>query len=210
VLVIDLATRKRLRVNGTVEPAADGGILVRVRQVYWNCPKYIQRRVVDGRPDRSSALPLGGASGGERRGSPDDQRAWVARADTFFIASVHPRGGGDALHRGGAPGFVQLARRRGCGPARVPDYSGNTMFNTLDNLAVHPAAGLLFPDFTSDATLQLTGTTELLWERGQFAAWPGAERAVRFRVGEAIERPESSLRRCRLVEYSPFNPPPPA
>ena len=33
VLVIDLATRRRLRVNGAAEPAADGGVLVRLRQV---------------------------------------------------------------------------------------------------------------------------------------------------------------------------------
>jgi hypothetical protein len=90
-----------------------------------------------------------------------------------------------------------------------PDYSGNTMFNTLGNLAVNPAAGLLFPEFATGATLQLTGTTELLWERKQFAAWPGAERAVRFRLAKVLELPPSTPRRWRLIERSPFNPPPP-
>src|SRR5512144_1320020 len=40
----DLATRRRLRLNGTFERDARGGIVLRAREVYSNCPKYIQRR----------------------------------------------------------------------------------------------------------------------------------------------------------------------
>ena len=43
LLVIDLATRRRLRLNGSVTIEADG-FSVRARQVYANCPKYIQAR----------------------------------------------------------------------------------------------------------------------------------------------------------------------
>ena len=89
----------------------------------------------------------------------------------------------------------------------MPDYPGNNMFNTFGNLAVNPAAGLLFVDFERGATLQLTGTADVLWEREHLAAFPGAERAVRFRVAEALERPHATTLRWRLVERSPFNPP---
>jgi uncharacterized protein len=44
VLAIDLATRRRLRLNGETERRPDGRIYVRTRQVYANCPKYIQAR----------------------------------------------------------------------------------------------------------------------------------------------------------------------
>jgi hypothetical protein len=81
------------------------------------------------------------------------------------------------------------------------------MFNTFGNLAVHPAAGLLFVDFARGTTLQLTGSAEVLWERAQYIAWPGAERAVRFRVDAVLERPHGTALRWRLVERSPFNPP---
>jgi hypothetical protein len=83
------------------------------------------------------------------------------------------------------------------------------MLNTFGNLAVDPAAGLLFVDFASGTTLQLTGSAEVLWDRAQYAAWPGAERAVRFRVDAALERPNGTALRWRLVERSPFNPPAP-
>ena len=209
VLAIDLATRRRLRVNGAAEAATDGSLAVHVRQAYWICPKYIQRR-------RLVADPAGRSPPPERatpsRATALDaaQRAWVAQADTFFIASVHPTSGADASHRGGSPGFVRLA----CGAAGedvlvFPDYPGNNMFNTFGNLAVNPAAGLLFVDFERGVTLQLTGTADVLWESAQFAAFPGAERAVRFRVAEAIERRHASALRWRLVERSPFNPPAP-
>lgn len=48
-----------------------------------------------------------------------------------------------------------------------PDYSGNTMFNTLGNIAINPRAGLLFLDFEGGATLQLTGEAWIDWTRDE-------------------------------------------
>ena len=42
VIAIDLTTRRRMRLNGEAE-SRPNGIYVRTRQVYCNCPKYIQR-----------------------------------------------------------------------------------------------------------------------------------------------------------------------
>jgi hypothetical protein len=208
VVVIDLATRRRLRVNGAAETAADGGIILQVRHAFWICPKYIQARVVEPHPPADP--PEEGPPPSWRSGLTDAQRAWIARADTFFIATAHPTAGADASHRGGEPGFVQLSRNAAGGDVLVfPDYPGNNMFNTFGNLAIDPAAGLLFIDFDSGATLQLTGTAQVLWEREEFAAFPGARRAVSFRVAEALESPQGTRLRWRLIQRSPFNPPPP-
>jgi len=210
MLVIDLATRRRLRINGLAEPAADGGVVIRVRQTYWNCPRYIQARVAY---PRASAGAEDGGGHGPRRAArlSDAQRAWIAAADTFFIATANPADGADASHRGGDPGFIVSTRDGDGGDVLVfPDYPGNNMFNTLGNLAVNPAAGVLFIDFERGATLQLTGTAEVLWDHTDFAAFPGAGRAVRFRVAEAVELPRAVAPRWHLLELSPFNPPPPA
>ncbi len=209
LLAIDLATRRRLRVNGVAERDAHGALLVRVRQAYWICPKYIQRRVPAA--TAAASVPPDTAAAAPRR-SPaltDAHRALIARADTFFIASAHPTAGADASHRGGHPGFVRVTRTDGGEDVVLfPDYPGNNMFNTFGNLAVDPAAGLLFVDFEGGGTLHLTGTAEVLWEAEQLATWPGADRAVRFRVADVLERPVGSPLRLRLVERSPFNPPP--
>ena len=177
VLVIDPATRRRMRVNGRASAAASGVIEIASREVYSNCPKYIHPR--DVRLPGAPAAPAvrGGALSGH-------QAAWLASADTLFIASRHPAAGADVSHRGGLAGFVRVA-----GPNRLllPDYRGNTMFNTLGNLAAHPESGILLVDFPRGATLQLSGRAGIRWEVDA-AEFPGAERLVEFDVEEVIER----------------------
>jgi predicted pyridoxine 5'-phosphate oxidase superfamily flavin-nucleotide-binding protein len=194
LLAIDLATRRRMRVNGLLEHGADGAIVIRVEQVYSNCPKYIQRRTVEREgPGRAARLV---------RRSPvlsDEQRAWLGRADTFFIATLHPEEGADASHRGGMPGFIEAEGGR----LVWPDYAGNMMYNTLGNIAVHPRAGLLVPDFSSGSVLQLTGRAGILWSGGGV---PGAERRVQLEVEDVVEI-AGVLPTAEAVEYSPFNPP---
>ncbi len=62
--------------------------------------------------------------------------ALIARADTFFLGTVHPHRGADASHRGGTPGFVRVDGSQ----LWWPDYPGNNMFNSLGNLAVDDSA----------------------------------------------------------------------
>lgn len=199
LLAIDLAQRKRMRINGRIIARPGGEFRIETEQVYANCPKYIQARVLQpaasppetpGPPQRASLLSA-------------EQRAWIGRADTFFIASAHPTGGVDVSHRGGNPGFVRVPDA-----ARLlfPDYAGNTMFQTLGNIAVDPRAGLLFVDFERGASVQLAGQAHVLWDDERMARFPGAERLVAFTVEEVIERAGAGPLRGRLLAYSPFNP----
>ncbi|HSB60729.1 MAG TPA: pyridoxamine 5'-phosphate oxidase family protein [Vicinamibacteria bacterium] len=199
LLAIDLATRRRLRLNGRALLDPERGIFLAVEQAYGNCPKYIQARRLDP-PEASLAAPV------PPERSPvltRRQQALVAGADTFFIASFHPEGGADASHRGGAPGFVRILDDR---TLAFPDYPGNNMFNTLGNLAVQPRAGLLFLDFASGDTLQLTGRARLDRDPAAVAAFRGARHlVVNFAVDEALETRGAGVR-GRLLEYSPANP----
>ena len=193
LLAIDLATRRRMRVNGGLERGADGEIVIRVEQIYSNCPKYIQRRMLE-RED------TGRAAGLLRRAGhlTEEQRAWLRRADTFFIATLNPEEGADASHRGGMPGFIEVEGNR----LVWPEYAGNMMYNTLGNIALHPRAGLLVPDFSSGSVLQLTGRAGILWSGGDV---PGAERRVEVEVADVVEI-AGVLPPAEEVEYSPFNP----
>ncbi len=197
-LAIDLSTRRRMRVNGTAL-FDENGLTLRVREAYSNCPKYIQKRTLQPEiePRNTSPSPHRGAV------LTPAQIAWIQSADTFFIASVHPEGGADASHRGGRPGFVHVENET---TLLFPDYSGNAMFNTLGNLTVNPSAGLLFIDFKTGSTLQLTGMAEILWDAETAARLTGAERAVRFSLLEARELQNVILLRADTVEFSPFNP----
>ncbi len=191
LLVIDPRTRQRLRFNGRGLLSEDGLFLV-VNEVYGNCPKYIQkRRILEPPPD----APLRGPGPARRTTTLDEsQRAWIASADTFFIASWHPGGGADASHRGGRPSFVRVLDER---TLEFSDYPGNNMFNTLGNLERYPRAGLLFVRFETGDLLQLTGRARILWE---------PDTAVRVEVEEVRETPGGSALRFDLVEPSPLNP----
>jgi predicted pyridoxine 5'-phosphate oxidase superfamily flavin-nucleotide-binding protein len=197
-LVVDLATRRRMRVNGRVERAASP-IRVVVDEVFANCPKYIQRRdlVVEGVLE--SRDPFANA----RDALTVAQQRRIGRADTFFLASGHGDAGLDASHRGGAPGFVEVLGER-----RIawPDYTGNSMFQTLGNLASDPRAGLLFADFATGDVLQLSGRARVDWDPGRAARFAGAERVVELEIDAVRETRGALPLRSRAVEPSPFNP----
>ena len=139
--------------------------------------------------DGAVSIPRRGTHRGHRL--TPSQRAWIASADTFFIASGHrgegesPTFGMDASHRGGDPGFVQVD-----GDTLVfPDYAGNNHFNTIGNLVADPRAGLLFVDFERGSLLQLTGRATIDWDSDAVARIPGARRLVTFAIEEIVELP---------------------
>jgi predicted pyridoxine 5'-phosphate oxidase superfamily flavin-nucleotide-binding protein len=199
LVVIEFATRRRLRVNGRAEVGSDGTIYIHAQQVYANCPKYIQARGWEKRGAETGLTP----QIQRQRGLTEAQQQWIREADTFFVASHHPDGGADASHRGGYPGFVHVLNAN-----RLiwPDYSGNSMFQTLGNIVANPQAGLLFVDFDSSRTLQLTGRAQIIWDRGRTAEFAGAERLVEFDLEEAIEIAGASPLKWRFTSHSPFNP----
>ena len=195
--MIDFTTRRRVRLNGRAH-RIDGGLRLRAQQVYGNCPKYIQKRsILGGEPRGEEAASVASAALSAR------QQSWIRSADTFFIATAHREAGADASHRGGEPGFVQVESEA---ELIFPDYTGNTMFNTLGNIAANPHAGLLFIDFERGATLQLTGTPQIDWSATPAASFAGAERAIRYRVEQVIEARGVTSLRWRLEEPSPHNP----
>jgi uncharacterized protein len=199
VLALEAHSRGRIRLNG-VATRVDDGIALTIAEVFGNCPKYIQRRI-----PVEALEPLAAAAHGATTALDDEQAASIGAADTFFIASAHPRRGADASHRGGTPGFVEVAP--GGRRLRFPDYQGNRMFQTLGNLAIDPRAGLLFVDWETGSTLQLTGKARILWDEDAISRHPGAERVVDFAIAEVREHGRAMPARWRLIEASRHNPP---
>jgi len=198
LLVIDFATRRRMRFNGGAH-IADGKIVLHTREVFGNCPRYIQMRTI---VETKEPLPSTQMRTAGEALSPL-QIELITKSDTFFVATSFKETGADVSHRGGMPGFVQVIS-----PSLLawPDYDGNKMFQTLGNLAVSPAAGLLFVDFDSGDTLQLTGTTEIVWDEPAVRDVAGAQRLIRFHVEQVIATNNVMPFTWKFVEYSPFNP----
>jgi uncharacterized protein len=200
VIGIDFAARRRNRANGLVAALTDSGFDIAVKQSFGNCPKYIQAR---------DWFPAEAAPGRvvEGRWLGAAERALIAHADTFFIASAlgsvsHEASQGiDASHRGGPPGFVRVDDEH---TLTVPDFSGNSYFNTLGNLLLNPRCGLLFLDFDTGTTLQVAAEAEIIWDGEEVARFAGAERLVRFHVLRRVRGEGAVPLRWRFREYSPF------
>jgi predicted pyridoxine 5'-phosphate oxidase superfamily flavin-nucleotide-binding protein len=203
VLGIELATRRRNRLNGRVRNRRPTDFTIEVEQSFGNCPQYIQRREPRGasaRPDPGSAIAA------ERLTALDEAAiAQITGADTFFVASHADPGGDpqrrgvDVSHRGGRPGFVRVDGDR----LTIPDFAGNLHFNTLGNLLASGRAGLAFVDFASGGVLQLSGRAEVLLDDPEIALFDGAERLWRLEIERAFRRPAALGMRLELVEASP-------
>jgi len=204
LLALDAMSRSRIRVNGLARRTS-AGIELEIAETFGNCPKYIQRRTPvellnEGEPGTQTTT---GAALDEA------QRALVQAADTFYIATAHPDRGADTSHRGGRPGFIAVSDDG----ARVtwPDYQGNNMFMTLGNLTADPRAGLLFVDWQTGTTFQLSGRATIDWDDAdRIARWPRAKRLIDLEIDALVERPNAIPLRWELVEYSKVSPPPPA
>ncbi|WP_414579550.1 pyridoxamine 5'-phosphate oxidase family protein [Anabaena sp. CCY 9402-a] len=198
LLVIDLANRRRLRLNGKAEVNQEN-IKVEIQQVFFNCPKYIQIRHIEKTVIDSLEQPETFI----RDALSETNQLWITQADTFFIASYHPESGADASHRGGLPGFVQVVNSN---KLVFPDYSGNNMFQTFGNLIVNPNAGLLFIDFEQGHTLQLTGKAKVIWDIERLSEFAGAQRIVEFDIEQVLEIKNATPLCWHFGEYSPVNP----
>lgn len=200
ILAIELASRRRFRINGTVEDISDGTIGVLVRECLSNCPKYIQRR------DHHEvfATPSNHTPSESGRTLDEERRALVQRADTAFVGSLHPTRGGDTSHRGGAPGFIQVVDAT---TLRMPDYPGNSMFMTLGNFAVDSRASLAALDFERGRVVSFSGSARLHFgvENPRHPAG-GTGRYWDFSVREWVQFELPSALHWDLLDSSPFNP----
>lgn len=180
-LGIQFHTGRRNRANGVLTRVDPSGFTFAVKQTFGNCHKYIQSRV----PTFIRRDPR------TRRVLPDAPRlsaadvALIEHADTFFVASAYLAAeagaarGVDVSHKGGRPGFVRADDAR---TLIVPDYVGNSYYNTMGNFMRNPQAGLLFIDFAAGDLLYVAARAEVLWNDPRTATFAGALRFLRYHV----------------------------
>lgn len=204
LLGIEPPTRRRNRINGRILRRDGEAFHLEVAQSFGNCPKYIQAR--DWSPITEDEAPKISIPPIESDALQFDDVSLISRADTFFIASCNgarkgPSSGADVSHRGGKPGFVRIADER---TLTVPDFVGNSFFNTIGNLVVEPRAGLLFPDFASGDLLFISATANIDWDGADVASFAGAQRLLRFHVCKTIRLKAALPMRWSEPEFSPF------
>lgn len=185
LLGIELSTRRRNRLNGTIRRRGAAAFDIAVEHSFGNCPKYITLRQFEF--SRDPAVPMSGVADLSGRLGARAVKL-IERADTLFVASYVDRDDGhrqiDVSHRGGKPGFVRVKD----GVLTIPDFTGNQFFNTLGNLLVNPKVGLVFADFVTGDLLQISGEGTVLLDAPDTAAFKGAERLWQVTPRKVIYR----------------------
>jgi len=208
MLVIELSTRRRFRINGSIELHDNKFLHIHVDEAYPNCPKYIQRRQAE-----LTASPVRVNQGAPTTGTEllPEHLKLIQNADSLFVGSAVPqqnnantRFRADASHRGGNPGFIEHIEDN---TLRIPDYKGNSMFNTLGNIHTYPKAGIVLIDFERGVLLQLSGEAKILWDQNDPDNQSGGtKRYWQLKVSAWQESALPDSLSWQFFDYSPHNP----
>ncbi len=94
--------------------------------------------------------------------------SFIKRSPFVLIGTSDGKGHADVTPKGDRPGFVAVLDSR---TVAIPDRPGNNRLDTLENLLVAPAIGLLFLIPGMDETLRLNGTARITADDGLRASF---------------------------------------
>ena len=88
----------------------------------------------------------------------EDEAAFIAQRDSFYIASMSKTGWPYIQHRGGPPGFLKVLDETTLGFA---DFRGNRQYISLGNIADDDRVALFLMDYPNRARLKILAHTEI-------------------------------------------------
>lgn len=201
MLIIELETRRRLKVNGNVTGFGDNDQLdIAVLESFPLCPKYIQRRAVQslGTDQSTSEEPyFSGTAFGE------GEVEVIRQSDTMFVVTAHPSGHLDVSHKGGRKGFIEVVGEK---MLRIPDFFGNSMFRSFGNLQIDDRASVVILDFAGRRSLQISGRARVLLDQPDPANQTGGSDRFWTLQVEYWQRGVIPALELQFFDYSPFLP----
>ena len=133
----------------------------------------------------------------------EEDCAFIAAADMFFLATVDREGRPSCSYKGGDPGFVRVVDER---TIAFPNYDGNGMYLSMGNVVETGRVGLLFIDFERPRRLRLSGIARVSEEDALIAHYPEAQFIVRVELTQVYPNCPRYIHRMTRVERSPFVP----
>lgn len=92
-------------------------------------------------------------------GLTDDDMAFIADRDSFYLASFGENGFPYIQHRGGPKGFLHVIDPTTLG---FVDFSGNKQYISVGNIQTHPQVSLILVDYPRQARLKIYATAEVV------------------------------------------------
>jgi uncharacterized protein len=140
-----------------------------------------------------------------RRAFTDEDRAFIARAPMFFLATADAQGRPDCSYKGGLPGFVQVVDDV---TLAFPSYDGNGQFRSLGNVLVNPHVGMLFIDFEATKRIRINGVASIDDADPLHAVYPDADVVVRVQAREIFPNCPRYIHKLQVTELSVYAPRP--
>jgi len=88
-----------------------------------------------------------------------DLAAFIARADSFYLATANSAGQPYVQHRGGPKGFLKVLDDKTLGFA---DFKGNRQYITAGNLVENPRAFIFVMDYTHRQRVKIWGAARVV------------------------------------------------
>jgi predicted pyridoxine 5'-phosphate oxidase superfamily flavin-nucleotide-binding protein len=132
-----------------------------------------------------------------------DDRAFIARLDMFFLATVDAEGQPTCSYKGGDPGFVRVIDDT---TLVFPNYDGNGMYLSMGNVAETGAVGMLFIDFEAQRRMRVDGVARIVADDPLLADYPEAQFIVRVEARRIYPNCPRYIHRYALLERSRFVP----
>jgi len=200
LLFIDWETSRRYRLNGVIKQEGSD-LVINIEETYGICPKYIQKRSFE--YTNISTIPILVTKGNTLK---ENHKLLIENTNTFFLGTQGINNTVDASHKGGKLGFLKFINND---TIRIPDYPGNSMFNSLGNLYENPNSGLLFIDYKTNTMLQLSGKGEIQFNQTNEHDLTQSGNTGRFWLFKPelwILTENFNQINWSFINYSPFNP----
>ena len=128
-------------------------------------------------------------------------RAMIGAARFVFVATADADGRTTVSPKGGTPGFVRVLDER---HLAIPDFAGNNLLDSLENIVENPAVGLIFLMPGRPETLRVDGEAVITAAPDVLARWADDGRppktAIGVRVRELFFHCPASFQRAELWE----------
>jgi uncharacterized protein len=140
-----------------------------------------------------------------RRVFTEEDKSFVQRCSTVFVATADADGHPDCSYKGGLPGFVRVLDERNLA---FPDYDGNGMYRTWGNVLVNPHVGLLFIDFEESRRIRVNGSAHVREDDPLRNEFPGAVLIVRVTATHIFPNCPRYIHKMKVMEHSVYAPRP--
>jgi predicted pyridoxine 5'-phosphate oxidase superfamily flavin-nucleotide-binding protein len=191
MILVDVERRLRYRINGRARQPADSSrfsnewphagrvIEVAVAQSYTNCGARVAAAHDLAQDSKATPAPAAWANLPHQDRISTTLKEFIESRPFFFMATCTRAGDCDCSYKGRNPLDSHVVRVIDDRTLVMPDYSGNSMFNTIGNILNNDRASLLFIDVQKGVMNRINGRATVLDDPAEWRQeWPEAKRLI--------------------------------